>query len=169
MSIIEVLHQEHKQRLARIASRAVVEPPPPVKQEEPEEPQEKAKIPFMEWAAHERAWEIELLHCGDYESPRGGPPIRKIQDVVCRHYGVSRDDMLSARRTADLIEPRHVAIYLARRLTPHALPKLGRSFGNRDHTTILHAFRKIGARIEKDKSMREVVETLAYRIEGGRA
>jgi hypothetical protein len=166
MSFVEELHQKHKERVARIASRAFVPPPPPRSLPPAPEPKEELPQVFLEWATHERAWEIELLQCGDYERPTRTPTIREVQDVVCKHYGVSRADMLSARRTQDMVFPRHVAIYLCRTLTPHALPKIGRQFGGRDHTTILHAFRRVGDIIAKDNKLREVVETLAYRLGG---
>jgi chromosomal replication initiator protein len=65
-----------------------------------------------------------------------------IQKLVARHFQVSLDDILSARRTASVVRPRQIAMYLAKVLTPRSLPDIGRLFG-RDHTTVLHAVRKI--------------------------
>ena len=70
--------------------------------------------------------------------------IEDIQRVVARQYNVSRSDLLSSRRTANVVRPRQVAMYLAKTLTLRSLPEIGRRFGGRDHTTVLHA-RQIGA------------------------
>src|SRR5438270_6873284 len=69
--------------------------------------------------------------------------IEDIQRVVARHYNVSRGDLLSSRRTANVVRPRQVAMYLAKTLTLRSLPEIGRRFGGRDHTTVLHAVCKI--------------------------
>ena len=69
--------------------------------------------------------------------------IEDIQRVVARQYNVSRADLLSSRRTANVVRPRQVAMYLAKILTLRSLPEIGRRFGGRDHTTVLHAVRKI--------------------------
>lgn len=71
------------------------------------------------------------------------PAIEAIQRAVAQHYGVSRMDMLSERRTKNIVGPRQVAMYLAKTLTFRSLPEIGRRFGNRDHTTCLHAVKKI--------------------------
>lgn len=73
----------------------------------------------------------------------GFPTIASIIAVVCAKYGVTRTDILSHRRTRNVVVPRQIAIVLAKRLTLRSLPELGRRFGNRDHTTILHAINKI--------------------------
>lgn len=75
--------------------------------------------------------------------PRDYPSIREIQKAVCKHYGVEMADILSPRRMAKIVRPRQVAMYLCKTLTPHSLPQIGRRFGGRDHTTVLHAVRKI--------------------------
>jgi chromosomal replication initiator protein len=72
---------------------------------------------------------------------------------VARHYNVSRTDICSARRTANVVRPRQVAMYLAKTLTLRSLPEIGRRFGGRDHTTVLHAVRKIAALIPKDAEL----------------
>lgn len=77
--------------------------------------------------------------------PRPAPKvyIPQIIRVVANHYGVEVDDILSVRRTGNIIFPRHVAMYLSRKLTPCSLPEIGRRFGGRDHTTVLHAISHI--------------------------
>ena len=73
--------------------------------------------------------------------------IDDIQRVVAEHYRVTVSDLLSKRRSRTVVWPRHVAIYLTKELTNYSLPEIGKSFGGRDHTTVLHAYRKI----RKDK------------------
>jgi hypothetical protein len=69
--------------------------------------------------------------------------ITDIQDAVCTVYGIKKLDMLSKRRTANLVMPRHVAMYLAKEMTECSLPEIGYRFSGRDHTTVLHAHRRI--------------------------
>jgi hypothetical protein len=84
--------------------------------------------------------------------PSSHPSIREIQKAVCKHYEVEMADILSPRRMAKIVRPRQVAMYLCKTLTPHSLPQIGRRFGGRDHTTVLHAVRKIpsASRAEAD-------------------
>jgi len=86
--------------------------------------------------------------------------IEDIQRIVARHYNVSRADILSARRTATVVRPRQIAMYLAKVLTLRSLPEIGRRFGGRDHTTVLHAVRKIDGLIEKDTVLADDVDLL---------
>jgi chromosomal replication initiator protein len=86
--------------------------------------------------------------------------IEDIQKTVARHYNISKDDMISSRRTAAVVRPRQIAIYLAKILTLRSLPEIGRRFGNRDHTTILHAVRKIESLTQTDAAMAKEVEDL---------
>ena len=69
--------------------------------------------------------------------------IEDIQRIVARHYNVSKTELLSNRRTRTIVKPRQVAMYLSKVMTPRSLPEIGRRFGGRDHTTVLHAVRKI--------------------------
>ena len=91
--------------------------------------------------------------------------IEDIQRVVARQYNVSRSDLLSSRRTANVVRPRQVAMYLAKTLTLRSLPEIGRRFGGRDHTTVLHAVRKIEALVSKDIALSEEVESLKRQLQ----
>jgi hypothetical protein len=84
------------------------------------------------------------------EGVRATAPLRvsEIQEVVCTACSVNIVDMTSARRTARVVQPRQVAMYLAKVLTGRSLPEIGRRFGGRNHTTVLHAVRKIEAKVE---------------------
>jgi chromosomal replication initiator protein len=91
--------------------------------------------------------------------------IEDIQRVVARHYNVSKADLLSSRRTRTIVRPRQIAMYLAKVLTPRSLPEIGRRFGGRDHTTVLHAVRKIEGMIDGDKVLAEEIELLKRMID----
>lgn len=91
--------------------------------------------------------------------------IEDIQRVVARHYNVSRADLLSARRTANVVRPRQIAMYLAKVLTLRSLPEIGRRFGGRDHTTVLHAFRKIEALVARDRELAEEIEMFERQLQ----
>ncbi|MGD9543495.1 MAG: chromosomal replication initiator protein DnaA [Methylocystis sp.] len=86
--------------------------------------------------------------------------IDDIQKLVASHYNISRADILSSRRTANVVRPRQIAMYLSKVLTLRSLPEIGRRFGGRDHTTVLHAVRKIEELVAKDKGLAEVIELL---------
>lgn len=81
--------------------------------------------------------------------------IDEIQRVVAEHYRVTVSDMLSKGRSRTVVRPRHVAIYLAKELTNYSLPEIGKAFGGRDHTTVLHAYRKIRESKESNVELAE--------------
>jgi chromosomal replication initiator protein len=87
--------------------------------------------------------------------------VRDIQDAVCASFGVSLEDLVSPRRTAQIAHARQIAMYLARELTQGTFPSIGREFGNRNHTTVLHAHRATAARIARDPEARKLVSDLA--------
>ncbi len=86
--------------------------------------------------------------------------IEDIQKLVATHYNVSRADILSSRRTANVVRPRQIAMYLSKVLTLRSLPEIGRRFGGRDHTTVLHAVRKIEGLTGTDRALGDEVELL---------
>ncbi|MFZ0558028.1 MAG: chromosomal replication initiator protein DnaA [Methylovirgula sp.] len=86
--------------------------------------------------------------------------IEDIQKLVASHYNVTKADIVSARRTANVVRPRQIAMYLAKTLTPRSLPEIGRRFGGRDHTTVLHAVRKIEALAGTDGRLSEEIDLL---------
>ncbi|WP_099866119.1 chromosomal replication initiator protein DnaA [Pararhizobium haloflavum] len=97
-----------------------------------------------------------LVNAGEPKRVR----IEDIQRVVARHYNVSRQELVSNRRTRVIVKPRQIAMYLAKTLTPRSFPEIGRRFGGRDHTTVLHAVRKIEDLIGKDTKLSHEVELL---------
>jgi chromosomal replication initiator protein len=99
---------------------------------------------------------------------QGIQPVRiKVEDilrVVSRHYAVSKQDILSQRRHRSVVRPRQVGMYLAKHLTSRSLPEIGRRFGDRDHTTVLHAIRKIDKEIDGNLRLREEIEDLKRQL-----
>ncbi|MET4635732.1 chromosomal replication initiator protein [Kaistia defluvii] len=91
--------------------------------------------------------------------------IEDIQKVVSRHYNVSKADLLSSRRTRTIVRPRQIAMYLSKTLTPRSLPEIGRRFGGRDHTTVLHAVRKVEEMMQGDQHLKEEIELLKRMID----
>jgi hypothetical protein len=92
--------------------------------------------------------------------PRDYPSIIEIQKAVCKHYDVKLADMLSGRRTANIMLPRQIAYYLCKELTPHSLPQIGRRFGGRDHTSILHGVRKVARLLLSNEGLRAEIAAL---------
>ncbi|MGI9523906.1 MAG: chromosomal replication initiator protein DnaA [Hyphomicrobiaceae bacterium] len=86
--------------------------------------------------------------------------IEDIIKIVSRHYGVSKPDILSQRRHRSVVWPRQIGMYLAKQLTARSLPEIGRRFGNRDHTTVLHAIRKIEGALDNNQRLREELDEL---------
>jgi chromosomal replication initiator protein len=90
--------------------------------------------------------------------------IEDILRAVSSHYNVTRQDLLSARRHKSVVFPRQIGMYLAKTLTARSLPEIGRKFGGRDHTTVLHAVRKIEGLLGKDDELRQSVDKLSTQL-----
>ena len=87
----------------------------------------------------------------------------KIEDIlriISRHFGVSKGDLISQRRHRSVVWPRQIGMYLAKQLTARSLPEIGRRFGGRDHTTVLHAIRKIEGEINGNNRLRDEIDEL---------
>ena len=91
--------------------------------------------------------------------------IEEIQRQVASHYQIRVGDMHSARRSRSIARPRQIAMFLAKQLTQHSLPDIGRRFGGRDHTTVLHAVKKIDELCIIDKQFQDDVEFLRRMLE----
>lgn len=91
--------------------------------------------------------------------------IEDIQKIVARHFNVSKADLLSSRRTRTIVRPRQIAMYLSKVLTPRSLPEIGRRFGGRDHTTVLHAVRKVEELMQADRALADEIEMLKRLID----
>jgi chromosomal replication initiator protein len=92
--------------------------------------------------------------------------IEEIQKRVAEHYNIRLSDMSSARRARAVARPRQIAMFLAKQLTSRSLPEIGRKFGGRDHTTVMHAVRKIEELRAADSSFAEDVDLLRRMLEG---
>ena len=90
--------------------------------------------------------------------------IARIQEAVCERFSLSVQELVSPRRNQAIAYPRQVAMYLSRELTDSSLPKIGREFGNRDHTTVMHATSKITRMIGEDRSVYNLVQDLTARL-----
>ncbi|HEY5342230.1 MAG TPA: chromosomal replication initiator protein DnaA [Solirubrobacteraceae bacterium] len=109
-----------------------------------------------------------LYPANEHFERRRPKSVPEIQAAVGEHFGLSPEELLSTARTARIAWPRQVAMYLARELTGESLPSIGRHFGGRDHTTVLHAWRRTGARILTDDVSRQAVEKLCSQLGGER-
>ena len=90
--------------------------------------------------------------------------IESIQNVVAAHFNLNIQEMLSPRRSRSLARPRQIAMYLAKQHTTNSLPEIGRKFSNRDHTTVIHAVKKITELINKDNEIKQNVIELNKKI-----
>ncbi len=105
----------------------------------------------------------EALSHSRYNNGRR-PTVDRIQKAACKQFGITMDDMLSKRRARAIARPRQAAMYLAKTLTTRSLPDIGRRFGGRDHTTVIHAVKRIEALRAEDPQLsaniEAVIETL---------
>lgn len=92
------------------------------------------------------------------------PSTRKICEITAEHYGIGYQQLVGPQRHRKLVRARQVAAYLASTVTGRSLPQIGRSIGGRDHSTILHACRKISAELERDAKLSEDVALLGREI-----
>ena len=90
--------------------------------------------------------------------------IDQIQSLVCKFFKISKNEMLSSRRSRYLVRPRQTAIYLTKILTSKSLPEIGREFSNRDHTTIIHSVKTIEKLKKNDLELNANIDTLKNKI-----
>ena len=94
--------------------------------------------------------------------------IERIQELVSDRFGLSLDELCGDKRSQNIVYPRQVAMYLSRELTDSSLPKIGKQFGGRDHTTVIHATSKIARLIREDRSVYNLVQELTARVRQAR-
>jgi chromosomal replication initiator protein len=94
--------------------------------------------------------------------------IRRIQEITSERFGLSLSELCGDKRSQGIVYPRQVAMYLSRELTDSSLPKIGKEFGGRDHTTVIHATSKIARMIREDRSVYNLVQELTARIKQAR-
>jgi chromosomal replication initiator protein len=95
-------------------------------------------------------------------------PVELIQHEVCRYFGISKGDLVGASRSKGFAYPRQVAMYLCRELTDESLPKIGRAFGGRDHSTVMHANSKISNLINSDRDVFNQIHEITYHVKSKR-
>jgi chromosomal replication initiator protein len=103
--------------------------------------------------------------------PQGEIPeisVEQIQQTVVERFGMTMQELTGDRRSQSIVYPRQVAMYLCRELTDSSLPKIGKKFGGRDHTTVIHATSKIAKLIQEDRSVYNLVQELTARIKQAR-
>ena len=96
--------------------------------------------------------------------PENKVTIDLIQSTVCKFFKISKNEMLSSRRSRYLVRPRQAAIYLTKILTSKSLPEIGREFSNRDHTTIIHSVKTIEKLIKEDAELSGNIDNLKNKI-----
>lgn len=101
------------------------------------------------------------------ETIRWPVTIRDIARAACRVFQVNMLDLCSARRSAPIVRPRQIAMYLAREMTKRSLPEIGRTFGGRDHTTVLYAWEKLTALVKDDDEAAAQVEAVRFEAIAG--
>lgn len=99
--------------------------------------------------------------------PVSAPTVAEIQEEVARYFRLSKLDMVSERKARAVARPRQIAMWLCKRLTARSLPDIGRRFGDRDHTTVIHAVRRVEELRETDTDVDIACEALLARL--GRA
>lgn len=123
---------------------------------------------MMRHAVVDQPLTVDLTRAVIDETTSGAPRVPRIetiQTVVAARYGVTRRDLQSARRTSGVVRPRQIAMYLAKSMTLKSLPEIGRCFGGRDHTTVLHAVRKIDRLRREDGAVSDQLDSLARAVE----
>jgi chromosomal replication initiator protein len=94
---------------------------------------------------------LDDLHPATARDPQARPSLESIQDIVATHFSVSREDLISSKRSANLVWPRQLAMTLARELTDEPLGAIGESFGGRNHATVLHACKRVADRVAQSR------------------
>lgn len=161
MQILAQIHERHKAFHQAIARRAAMLRPAPAKPVEivavePEPPPPPVLPPIPN---------ALIAEASELVSPSWKVSIRKIQLTVCKDYGITFSDMISARRSVKISFPRQVAVYLCTKLTGQSLSQISRQFG-RDHTTAIHASRKIERLLANDPELRARVDAIAESLGG---
>lgn len=167
--LFNAAHLERNRRIADAARRRVAVTEPPLKSgaeliEEWRECRDDIPLPVLPDQADDAALAPEPDT--DPEPLPAFPTVLKIQLSVAKFYGVNFSELLSIRRTAQVVRRRQIAMFLSRTLTKRSMPEIGRRFGGMDHTTILHAIRKIEALIAKDPAIAAEVEAIKATIPG---
>ncbi len=165
--------QAHRERRARIA--ALAKPDTPIlclsasarSQRADVRPVVKLEpIPIVDWVSRQieryKPW-FEIVE--EIDPPKSAKPsVGLIQRICAKHYEIPLVRMLSHSRATEVVKPRQVAMFLAKEFTLQTLPEIGRRFEGKDHTTVLHAVRKIAKKQSEDKQLADDLNTLREQI-----
>jgi len=144
-------------------------PPPPVK------PAFRMNIDMVVAyrKAHHQVWIIfseALRHVAETHVPNSRQRLSDIRDCVAEYYGTTSAEIISTRRQIEIVKPRQIGVYLCFTMTAKSKPEIGRAFGGRDHTTVLHAIRKYARLVVEDAAIaaeiEDVKQFLALRFSG---
>ncbi|MDB5552819.1 MAG: chromosomal replication initiator protein DnaA [Rhizobium sp.] len=160
--------RERDQRIAmaaeRLAQSKIVELAPPVV------PAVDPEVAAAEWVERQLALmpmkETWFSIVEEIRTEPVRPRVEKIQRETMAYFEMPSAAFFSERRTANLVRARQVAMYLAKTLTTKSLPEIGRRFGGKDHTTVLHAVRKIEKLLPSDMTVSDAVETIKAKLGG---
>lgn len=172
MTLLNNLHQAHKERLSRMGGKGSFEEVPISSPSYAPSDERFAQLAddFMamagELTALKKQQQIHTALIGKMMTTEADekPKFGEIIDCVCEYYRVSRNDLMSSRRTADLVMPRQIVCYLGRMLTGMSFPQMGRRLGGRDHTTALHGATKIGKQLETDSTLKDDIDVLGLKV-----
>ncbi len=135
---------------------------------EPPEPEPKQKPEFEFQPCDPNAMWVQAMRVDDSTKVwMDRVFISDVQREVCAFFELTKKDLLSHRRNKSIVRPRQVGMYLAKILTSRSLPEIGRRFGNRDHTTVLHAIRKVEELMASNLKFSCEVQELKRRLTNG--
>jgi chromosomal replication initiator protein len=160
MTLAAQLHAEHKARLMRMGARPVKGSfyVPPTKKIDL--PKIVVFVPPVE-IAYRGMWFWDLVA---FDGERSPASVKEIQTAVARAYNIPMSDFSARRKTRDIVLPRQVAMYLCKTLTDLSYPQIGRYFGGRDHSTIIHACRVITKQMDADIDLLNLVRSIRARF-----
>jgi chromosomal replication initiator protein len=116
---------------------------------------------YVKYSDTQMTPEVARKTLGDLYTPREREvSIDKIQKRIAEHFRIKASDIMGRGRSRSIVLPRQIAMYLSRVLTKHSFPEIGTFFGNKDHTTVLFACRKIEAQISRDPEFRAFIQSL---------
>lgn len=163
MTVLEDLHQRHKERVARMGG-VPMPPPRPLTSNVDESDAIDALTKEVSELKRKLAVHSEIIGRFVVQETDEKPRFHEIIEAVCEYYDVTKNDVLSSRRTGILVVPRQIICYLGRHLTGMSFPQMGRRLGGRDHTTAMHGANKIGALMQKDALLADDISVLEIKI-----
>lgn len=165
MSLVEQLHAEHKARLIRMGgAKPFVPPAPNTGLVELTHKVQAMSISIAKLQSELARLRLILVDNQSLEVESLYPTMGRIKAIVALHFGISVEDINSARRSYNICRPRQIAMYLAKTLTPRSFPQIANELGGRDHTTVIHGCRKIERLMKEDPDLHEEIEKLSREI-----